>query len=149
LGTKRQIVFDIDRNIIDTIVGDMLFDLIDEFNNDEDADVEDLVFGSEADLNVVMHLRLEAVATAKLRVLALFKRIQYEADDNVNDKAQFSYSVTIPKTKTKLFNLVVRYVSCKVSFRGDLCLRVCFCQDVSKFIRVVNAINLQCIVDLL
>ncbi len=86
LGTKCQIVFNIDTNIVDTIVGDMLFDLVDEFNNNEDVDVEDPVFSSEVDLNVVMHLRLEAVATTKLRVLALFKRIQYEANDDVNDK---------------------------------------------------------------
>ncbi len=43
----------------------MLFDPIDESDNDEDVDVEDLVFNSEVELNVVMHLRLEVVATAK------------------------------------------------------------------------------------
>jgi len=51
----------------------MLFDLVDEFDNDEDANVEDLVFGNEAELNAIMHLCLEAVATAKSRALALFK----------------------------------------------------------------------------
>jgi hypothetical protein len=39
--------------------------------------------------------------------MALFKRIQSEANDDVNDEAQFSYSVMIPKIKTTLFSLVV------------------------------------------
>jgi hypothetical protein len=125
----------------------MLFNPTDESDNDEDADVEDLVFGSEAELNAIMRLRLEAVATAKSRALALFKQIQSEANDNVNDEAQFSYSVTIPKRKTTLFSLVVCYVFCGASFRmasniigctydvlGDPCLRACSHQDVSKFI---------------
>jgi hypothetical protein len=43
----------------------MLFDPADESNNDEDVDVEDPIFGSEAKLNVVMFLRLEVAATAK------------------------------------------------------------------------------------
>ncbi len=50
LGVERQIVFDIDNNIIDTIVGDMLFNLVDEFDNDEDADVEDLNFDNKLSL---------------------------------------------------------------------------------------------------
>jgi hypothetical protein len=115
LGIEHQIVFDIDRNIINTIVGNMLIDPIDESNKDDDADVEDHVFGNEAQLNVIMCLRLEVVATTKSRALTLFKRIQFEVDNNVNHEAQFSYSVTIPKTKTTLFSLVVLYVSCGVS----------------------------------
>ncbi len=50
MGVERQIVFDIDNNIIDTIVGDMLFNLVDEFDNDEDADVEDLNFDNKLSL---------------------------------------------------------------------------------------------------
>lgn len=162
MGVERQIVFDIDKNIVDTIVGDMLFNPADEFDNDEDADVEDLVFGSEVELNAIMRLHLEAAAIAKSRVLTLFKQIQSEADDDVNDEAQFSYSVMIPKKKTTLFSLVVCYIFCKASFRmasniigctydvlGDPCLCACSCQDVSKFIRVVCAINLQRIANVL
>ncbi|CAK9230317.1 unnamed protein product [Sphagnum troendelagicum] len=133
-----------------------------ESNNDEDVDVEDLVFGSEVELNVVMRLRLEAAVIVKSRMLALFKRIQSEANDDVNDEAQFSYSVMIPKMKTALFSLVVHYISCGASFQmasniigctynvlGDLCLCACSRQDVNKFIWVVCVINLQCIVDIL
>jgi hypothetical protein len=162
LGAESQIVFDIDRNIVDTIVGDMLFNLADEYDNDEDADVEDPVFDNEAELHAIMRLRLKAATTMKSRALALFKRIQSKVDDNDNDETQFSYSVTIPKMKTTLFSLVVRYISCGASFRmflsiisctyevlGDPCLRAYSCQDVSKFIWVVCAINLQHITDVL
>ncbi|CAM6025447.1 unnamed protein product [Sphagnum balticum] len=79
------------RNIIDTIIGNMLFNFANESDNDEDANVEDHVFGNEAKLDVVMHLCLEAATIAKSRALALFKQIQSEADDNVNDEEQFSY----------------------------------------------------------
>ncbi len=51
----------------------MLFDPADESNNDEDVDVEDLVFGSEVELNAIMRLRLEVAVTAKSQVLVLFK----------------------------------------------------------------------------
>jgi len=51
-------------NIVDAIVGDMLFDLADEFDNDED-NVEDPVFDTEAKLNVVMCLCMEAVTIVK------------------------------------------------------------------------------------
>jgi hypothetical protein len=73
LGVERQIIFDIDKNIIDTIVGDMLFDPTDECDSDEDVVVQDHVFGSEVELNVVMCLCSEAVASTKSQVLALFK----------------------------------------------------------------------------
>ncbi len=53
----------------------MLFNPVDESDKDEDSDVEDPIFGSEVELNAVMHLHLEVTATAKSRALALFKRI--------------------------------------------------------------------------
>jgi hypothetical protein len=43
----------------------MLFDLVDESDNDEDADVEDHVFGNEAEFNAIMHLCLEVGAIVK------------------------------------------------------------------------------------
>ncbi|CAM6067806.1 unnamed protein product [Sphagnum tenellum] len=68
-----KIIFDIDKNIVNTIVGNMLFDLADESDNNEDVDVEDHVFGSEVEFNAVMCLHLDANTTAKSQVLALFK----------------------------------------------------------------------------
>jgi hypothetical protein len=75
------------RNIVDTIFGDMLFHPVENFDNDDDDDLEDHVFGREADLNVVMCLRFKVVATAKSRAVALFKRFQSKTDDDVNDEA--------------------------------------------------------------
>jgi hypothetical protein len=43
----------------------MLFDPINKSDNNEDVDVEDHVFGNEAELNVVMRLCLEAAIIAK------------------------------------------------------------------------------------
>ncbi len=87
LGAECQIVFNINRNIVDTIFGDMLFDLVENFDNDDDDDVEDHVFGRETEFNVVMCLRLKVVAIAKSRALALFKQIQSKTYDDVNDEA--------------------------------------------------------------
>jgi hypothetical protein len=79
----------------------------------------------------------------------LFKKVEFGDGD-------YSYSVTIPKTKTTVFGLVVRYMSCGTSFcmaasilgcTYDVLtspgLRACLRQDVSNFIRVVFAVYLQ------
>jgi hypothetical protein len=87
LGAESKIVFDIDRNIVDTIVGNMLFNLVDEFDNNEDIDVEDPIFSNEAELHAIMRLCLKAATTMKSRALALFKQIQFKVDDNGNDEA--------------------------------------------------------------
>jgi len=86
----------------------------------------------------------------KERALSLFKCVELE-----DDAVIYSYSVTIPKTKTTLFRLDVRYVSCKTSFRmafqlidctydvlGNPGLRACSCDEISTFIRAVCAVNL-------
>jgi hypothetical protein len=80
----------------------------------------------------------------------LFKHVELE-----DDVAIYSYSVTIPKMKTTLFRLVVRYVSCGTSFRmafeligctydvlGNLGLRVCSRDEINNFVQVVYAVNL-------
>ncbi len=87
----------------------------------------------------------------------MFKRVESE-----DDVAIYSYSVMIPKTKTTLFHLAVRYVSCGTSFRmasklidcmydvlGNLGLRACSRDEISNFVRVVCTVNLQQITDLL
>jgi len=93
----------------------------------------------------------------KERALSLFKRVEWE-----DDAAIYSYSVTIPKTKTNLFRLVVRYMSCGTSFcmaskligctydvLGNPSLHACFCDEINNFVRVVCVVNLQQIADLL
>jgi hypothetical protein len=158
LGAERQIVYDIEKDILDTIVGDMMFNPEDQDDSDADHDAdEELAFGSAAEINA-LHLRHRQVAVkAKERALSLFKRVESK-----DDVAIYSYSVTIPKTKTTLFRFAMRYVSCETSFRmafeligctynvlGNPGLRVCSRDEISNFVRAVCVVNLQRIADLL
>ncbi len=141
---------------MDTIVGDMMFNPEDQDDSDADHDTdEEPAFGCAAEINVLLCLRRQAAAKVKERALSLFKRVESE-----DDTAIYSYSVTIPKTKTTLFHLIVRYVSCGTSFcmaskfigctydvLGNLGLRACSRDEISNFIRVVYTLNLQQIVD--
>ncbi len=114
-------------------------------------------FGSAAEINALLLWHRQAVAKVKERALSLFKRVESE-----DDPAIYSYLVTIPKTKTTLFHLALRYVSCGTWFHmafeligctydvlGNLSLRACSRDKISNFVRVVYAVNLQQIVDLL
>jgi len=158
LGVERQIAYDIEKDNVDTIVGDMMFNPKDQHDSDANHDAdEELAFGSAAEINV-LHLRHRQVATkAKERALSLFKCVESE-----DDVAIYSYSMTIPKTKTTLFRLAVRYVSCGTSFcmaselidctydvLGNPGLRVCSRDEISNLVRAVCVVNLQRIVDLL
>jgi len=158
LGTEQQIVYDIEKDIVDTIVGDMMFNPEDQDDSDADHDAdEEPAFGSAAEINALRFRHRQAAAKAKERALSLFKRVESE-----DDVAIYFYSVTIPKTKTTLFHLAVRYVSCETSFRmaseligctydvlGNPGLRVCSRDEISNFIRVVCIVNLQRIANLL
>ncbi len=158
LGAKQQIVYDIEKDIVDTIVGDMMFNPEDQDDSDANHDTdEELTFGSAAEINALRLRHRQASAKAKERALSLFKRVESE-----DDVAIYSYSVTIPKTKTTLFRLAVRYVFCGTSFRmafelisytydvlGNPGLRVCSRDEISNFVRVVCAVNLQRIADLM
>jgi hypothetical protein len=158
LGAEQQIVYDIEKDIVDTIVGDMLFNPEDQDDNDADHDAdEEPAFGNAAEINA-LHLRhRQAAAKAKERALSLFKRVESEDDVTI-----YFYSVTIPKTKTTLFRLAVRYVSCGTSFRmaseligctydvlGNPSLRACSRDEISNFVRAVCTVNLQRIANLL
>ncbi|KAH9560589.1 hypothetical protein CY35_06G113300 [Sphagnum magellanicum] len=158
LGAERQIVYDIEKDIVDTIVGNMMFNPEDHDDSDADHDAdEEPAFGSATKINA-LHLRhRQAVAKAKERALSLFKRVESE-----DDVAIYFYSVTIPKMKTTLFCLAMRYVSCGTSFRmasklidctydvlGNPSLHACSRDEISNFVRAVCAVNLQRIIDLL
>ncbi len=56
LGAERQIVFDIEKDIVDVIVHDMMFDPADIVDSDADSDVEenDPAFGSDAERDAVL-----------------------------------------------------------------------------------------------
>jgi hypothetical protein len=143
---------------VDTIVGDMMFNLEDQDDSDVDHDAdEEPAFGSAAKINALRLRHCQAAAKAKERALSLFKHVESE-----DDVAIYSYSVTIPKTKTTLFHLAVRYVSCKTSFRmaseligctydvlGNPGLRVCSRDEISNFVQTAYIVNLQQIADLL
>jgi hypothetical protein len=111
---------------------------------------EELAFGSVAEINALLLRRRQVATKAKEWALSLFKRVESK-----DDAAIYFYSVTIPKTKTTLFRLTVRYVSCETSFRmasklisctydvlGNPGLRACSCDEISNFVRVVYVINL-------
>ncbi len=128
---------------MDTIVGDMMFNPEDQDDSaaDHDADKE-LAFDSAAKINVLFLRHHQAAAKAKERALLLFKLVELK-----DDAAIYSYSVTILKTKTTLFRLVVRYVSCRTSFRmafkligctydvlGNPGLRACSRDEIRNFV---------------
>jgi branched-subunit amino acid transport protein len=150
LGTEQQKVYDFERGIVDTIVGKMMFNPSDDDDSDEDnAMEEDPGFGSPAELQALLDQCRATATKARDRALSLFKKVEFEDGD-------YSYSVTIPKTNTTVFGLVVRYVSCGTSFHmaasilgctydvlASPGLRACSRQDVSNFIRAVCAVNLQ------
>jgi len=158
LSAERQIVYDIEKDIVDTIVGDMLFNLEDQDDSDADHDAdEEPAFGSTAEINALRLRHRQAATKAKERALSLFKRVESEDDVTI-----YFYLVTIPKTKTTLFRLAVRYVSCGTSFRmasgligymydvlGNPGLRACSRDEISNFVRAVCVVNLQRIANLL
>ncbi len=85
----------------------------------------------------------------KERALLLFRRVELEDDTTI-----YSYSVTIPTTKTTLFRLVVRYMYCGTSFRmaselisctydvlGNPSLCACSRDEINNFVQVVCTIN--------
>jgi hypothetical protein len=74
IGAERQIVFDIEKDIMDVIVHGMMFDPADIVNSDanSDGEVNDLAFGSDAEHNVVLCWCIQKAALVKERALSLF-----------------------------------------------------------------------------
>jgi hypothetical protein len=105
-------VFDIEKDIFEVIVGDMMFNPSDDIfdSNSKDDMYKPPAFGSDAEHNAVLHRQDQQSVLAKEQALSLFKRI------DGNDNANYAYSVTIPKSKTTVFQLVVQYVACSASF---------------------------------
>ncbi len=158
LGIKRQIVYDIEKDIVDIIVGDMMFNPEDQDDSDADHNAnEEPAFGSATEINALFLRHRQTTAKAKERALSLFKHVESE-----DDAAIYSYSVTIPKTKTTLFRLAVHYVSCGTSFHmaselisctydvlGNPGLHTCSRDEINNFVRAIYTINLQRSTDLL
>jgi len=109
---EQQIVFNINKDIVETIVNDMMYRVEDEVDNDNEDVEENPTFGKEAEQTTVL-VECQVVTTkVKEQTLLLFKRTELGKDGVLH-----LYTVTIPKTKTKLFHLVICYVSCGISFR--------------------------------
>ncbi|CAK9276215.1 unnamed protein product [Sphagnum jensenii] len=87
---------------VDVIVRNMMFDPADIVDNDADNDAEgnDPAFGSDAERDVVLRQRIQKAALAKERALSLFQRVDQEEEEG---NANYSYSITIPKSKTTVF----------------------------------------------
>jgi len=143
---------------VDTIVGNMMFNPKDQDDSDANHDAnEEPAFGNAVEINALFLRHRQAVAKAKEQALSLFKHVESE-----DDTAIYSYSVTIPKTKTTLFRLAVRYMSCGTSFRmaseligctydvlGNPSLHACSRDEISNFVWAVYTVNLQRITNLL
>jgi hypothetical protein len=97
------------------------------------------------------------IAKVKDRALLLFKRTE-----PYKDGVRHLYIVTILKTKTKLFHLLICYISCETSFcmatniinytykvLSDPSLCFYTHDHMSSFMRIVYVVNLQCISNIL
>jgi hypothetical protein len=73
-GAERQILFDIEKDIVDVIVCGMMFDPTDIVDNNADSDAEenDPTFGSDAEHNAILRRHIQKVALVKERALSLF-----------------------------------------------------------------------------
>ncbi len=74
LGAERQIVFDIEKDIVDVIVRGMMFDPAYIVDNDANSDVEenDPTFGTDAERDAILRRHIQKAALAKERALSLF-----------------------------------------------------------------------------
>jgi hypothetical protein len=77
LGVERQIVFDIEKEIVDVIVCGMMFDLANIVDSDADIDAKenDPAFGSDAERDAILHRHIQKATFAKKRALSLFQRV--------------------------------------------------------------------------
>ncbi len=67
LGAERQIVFNIDKDIVDVIIRGMMFDPANIVDSDADSDAEenDPTFGNDAECDAILHRRIQKAALAK------------------------------------------------------------------------------------
>jgi hypothetical protein len=127
------------------------------YSEEDETDDDDDSQSCDSKVDAALQKKRSHSLKSKQQVMSIFKK--FPATDN--DEAT-SYTTTIPKAKAKLFNLAIRYVSCGASFRmtaniidetyevlASPCLRSCTPSMVSSFVRVVCAVNLQRISDLL
>jgi hypothetical protein len=160
---ERQITFTFDKAIIEDLIGDMLYSPDDD--SDDEADEQPAIdesMDAEA-LRLLLKERREKAKKSKERAMSIFKPVPVDEADDVaegdgeQDPPDIShYVVVIAKTKTKLFNIVTRYIACGASFRmvsnlishdylvfGNPVMRSCPRQLVATYARIVCASNFQ------
>lgn len=149
---NREIVFIFDKDIVEVILGEMMYLGEDDASHVDDDDEQELAFGSEAKRAIVITNLCASAVKPNERAMTLFKRSEPAYND---DKVHSSFVVTIAKSKTQLFNLAsYPYVMCGALFRMTTniigksyqvlyapSLRSCSCENVISFDRVVCAAN--------
>lgn len=113
LEDEGDLVYEIERDIVDMIVVNMMFNLEEQEESDvQDEEEDEHLFGSMGKNNTQLIQRQQAAIKSKARALSLFHRVEL-----IDFATNYFYLVTISKTKTMLFRLAMRYVSCETSFR--------------------------------
>lgn len=152
LEDERDLVYEIERDIVDIIVGNMMFNPEEQEESDVEDEEEDThLFGSMGENNTQLTQRRQAATKSKARALSLFHRVELKYV-----VTNYFYLVTISKTKTMLFRLAMRYVSCETLLRmaselvgctydvlGNPAIRTCFHHKISNFVWIICAANLQ------
>lgn len=188
--TRQPLVYTISKDIVELIIGKMMYSNTDETVNDEIAEDsseplgngEDggtvnvfpeeqegninlsYMFDSAAERDAMTADRLASIARSKEIALSLFERIDAAGVGNAigeDDESPEKYAYVATITKPLLFELVVCYISCGVSFRMaesivrhttdvfNTSVRALHRNEVSRMMRVACAANLQKIADLL
>jgi hypothetical protein len=70
---ERQIVFDINKDIVETFVSSMIYKVEDETDNDNEDIEENLVFSNEVERTIVLVRHWATITKVKEQALLLFK----------------------------------------------------------------------------
>lgn len=154
---ERDLVFNINADIVEHLIGDLLYSPDSDGERDDGDGDESATSGGDDELLAFNHNRRSNAVRSKEIALSLFQR-----QDVAEDEERKCYTATVVRGKVKLFVLIVRYISCGASFRlvssiirqtyevlATPCLRTCTAAVVSKYVRLVCAVNLQRITELL
>lgn len=123
--------------------------------NDNENDLEHIenqvAFDSVAKCTIIINNHHIIFVKMKEKVMSFFK---HSKSTHNKDKALYSYTITIQKTKSQLFNLTIPYVAYKVLFGmmaniiGKMynvffapSLHFCTCDNMNIFVMVTYIVN--------
>ena len=162
LRGERALVFDIDEAIIDDVIGDIMYGEDNKCANYKQKSDQAEAGSIKADLTIVAEKREQKRRSEKHIALTLFARANDDADADGDGEQLGVYTNTIANSKVTLFKLCVKYVAYGTSFCmasntvsltnnviSTLFLQFCDEGLVSRYIRIVAAVNLQRIYDTL